>query len=222
MRDLILIRHGEAEHHVRAMTGGWTDLPLTERGREDAATTARFLAEQSPFAPRSLLTSDLKRASQTAEIISAALGLPLERSPSLRELNNGVAAGRTTAEAQALELPRTQPGLDWIPYPEAESWRMLYDRIASLHADLEAEGRDACVVVSHGNAMTCLINRFLGLTSDENLTTLEYELRPCSITHLRAEPDGSRRLLRLNDVSHLALAQTAPPGNPAQPPTPSE
>jgi len=207
VQNLILVRHGEAEHHVSGMTGGWTDLPLTEQGREDAATTARFLAKRSPFAPRSLLSSDLKRASQTAEIISVAIGLPLELSPSLRELNNGVAAGCTTAHAKTLELPRTQPDLDWIPYPEAESWRMLYDRVASFYAALEAEGRDACVVVSHGHAMTCLINRFLGLTTDTNLAKLMYELRPCSISHLRLDPDGSRRVVRLNDVSHLAAAE---------------
>jgi probable phosphoglycerate mutase len=203
VQNLILVRHGEAEHHLRQMTGGWTDLPLTDRGREDAATTARFLADRSPFELRSLLSSDLKRASQTAEIISAAIRLPLERSPSLRELNNGIAAGCTTADAQALELPRTQPELDWIPYPGAESWRMLYERVASFYAGLEAEGRDSCVVVSHGHAMVCLINSFLGLTTDENLAKLVYELRPCSISHLRTDPDGSKRVVRLNDVSHL-------------------
>ena len=208
VQNLILVRHGQAEHHLGGVTGGWTDLPLTDRGRADAAATARFLAERSPFPLRSLLSSDLKRASQTAEIISAAVGLPLELSPSLRELNNGVAAERTTADAKALELPRTQPDLDWVPYPEAESWRMMYERVASFCAGLEAEGRDACVVVGHGHAMICLINWFLGLTSDENLTKLMYELRPCSISHLRADPDGSRRVVRLNDVSHLIAAQS--------------
>ena len=207
MQNLILVRHGEAEHHVSGITGGWTDLPLTARGREDAATTARFLADSAPFAPQALLSSDLKRASQTAEIIAAATLLPLELSPSLRELNNGAAAGRTNAEAATLELPRTQPDLDWIPYPGAESWRMLYGRVATFYDGLEAEHRDACVVVSHGHALTCLINRFLGLTTDENLAKLMYALRPCSISHLRADPGGSRRVLRLNDVSHLASAE---------------
>lgn len=220
MQNLILIRHGEAEHHLSGMTGGWTDLPLTDRGREQAATTALYLAQSSPFAPQSLLSSDLKRASQTAEIIAAALGLPLERSPSLRELNNGVAAGRTVADAKALELPRTQPDLDWVPYPKAESWRMLYERVASFYAALVAEGRDHCIVVSHGHAMICLINRFLGLTTDENLAKLMYELRPCSITHLQAEPDGSRRVVRLNDVSHLtALSHGAAAGPSLSSPT---
>jgi probable phosphoglycerate mutase len=190
------------------MTGGWTDLPLTDRGRADAATTARFLAERTHFPLRSLLSSDLKRASQTAEIISAEVGLPLELSPSLRELNNGVAANCTAADAKTLELPRTQPDLDWIPYPGAESWRMLYERVASFYAALEADGRDDCVVVSHGQAMICLINRFLGLTTDENLSKLMYELRPCSISHLRADPDGSRRVVRLNDISHLVAVDS--------------
>lgn len=203
MRNLILIRHGEAEHHVGGMTGGWTDLPLTERGRGQAAATGRFLARSAPFAARALISSDLARASQTGAILAEALGVPLETSPALRELNNGVAAGRTAAEARTLALPRTEPALDWIPYPGAESWRRLYARLAAFHDGLVAEGRDDVVVVSPANAMICLINRFLGLTSDAILTSLMYDLRPCSLTHLRADPDGERRVLRLNDVSHL-------------------
>jgi probable phosphoglycerate mutase len=204
MRNLILVRHGQSAHHVNGMTGGWTDLPLTDLGRAEAVATAWFLAEQASVSPQSLLSSDLARARQTAEIISAAIGLPVEPLPGLRELNNGDAAGRTTAEAADLERPRTLPALDWIPYPGAESWRMLYDRVAAVYDDLQTQGRDTCIVVSHANAMICLINRFLGLTDDATLTNLMYNLRPCSISHLRADPDGARHVLRLNDVSHLA------------------
>jgi probable phosphoglycerate mutase len=95
------------------------------------------------------------------------------------------------------------PELDWIPYPEAESWRMLWTRVSALFDTWEAEGRDGGVVVSHGHAMTCLINRFLGLTTDALLARLMYDLRPCSLTHLSTDPDGSRRVVRLNDVGHL-------------------
>jgi probable phosphoglycerate mutase len=203
LQNLMLIRHGEAGHHVAGMTGGWTDLPLTARGREDAARTAGFLATQAPFAPRFLLSSDLARARETAEIIGAGIGLAPELSGGLRELNNGIARGRTVAEAAALELPRTESGLDWIPYPEAESWRKMYDRVSAFYSGLRERGCNDCVVVSHGNAMICLINAFLGLTTDENLRDLMYTIRPCSITHLSLEPDGVRRVVRLNDVSHL-------------------
>lgn len=40
MDTLLLVRHGEAEHHVREITGGWTDTCLTERGREQASRLA--------------------------------------------------------------------------------------------------------------------------------------------------------------------------------------
>ena len=45
MRDLVLLRHGEAEHHVRGLTGGWTDLALTAEGRRQANTAAVRLGE---------------------------------------------------------------------------------------------------------------------------------------------------------------------------------
>ena len=43
MKELFLIRHGEAEHQVRGMTGGWTDTKLTELGKKQALKTSQKL-----------------------------------------------------------------------------------------------------------------------------------------------------------------------------------
>jgi probable phosphoglycerate mutase len=204
MRDLILVRHGESEHHLSGDPGGWSLARLTDRGRAQAGLTATYLREHSLFAPSAIIASDLPRASETASIIAAVLGLQVETTSALRELNNGIAAGLTKQEAERVRQPLSEPALDWVPYPEGESWRAMFARISAFLATLRDAGRDRLLLVSHANAMICMINWFLHLDSDDHLRYLMYELRECSITVLRVAADHSRTVLRLNDVEHLA------------------
>jgi probable phosphoglycerate mutase len=205
VQELVIIRHGQSEHHVDGRSGGWTDSRLTELGRMQARATGAHLKAHAPFQPSAIVSSDLARAAETAAIIGAATGLEVETAPALRELNNGVAAGRTNEEARRLQNPPpTEPTLDWAPFPGGESWRDLYARVSSFLDALRASGRDRLVLVSHGNAIICAINWFLRLDTDENLRYLMYEIRPCSLTYLRIAADQSRTVARLNDISHLA------------------
>ena len=204
MKDLILIRHGESEHLVQGFTGGWTDMPLTARGQDQAAKLAGRLTDGWPAGPSALVSSDLRRASMTARILSDAVGLPVTLEPGLRELSNGAARGLRLEEAKAIERPVTSPTLDWIPYDEAESWRDMYRRVAACLHDLDAHVADCALVVSHGNALTCAVNWWLGLSDDRSLQDLMYRFDPTSVTHLRAADDGCRWIMRLNDTAHLA------------------
>lgn len=74
---IILVRHGEATHHTQHLTGGWTDSDLTEAGRGQLHALADKLA--ADFKGRSdkfrILTSDLKRAAESAAIVAARLGM---------------------------------------------------------------------------------------------------------------------------------------------------
>lgn len=200
----MLVRHGQSEHHLDGRSGGWTDSHLTDFGRAQAEVTAQHLKHCCPFQASAVVSSDLARAAETAAIIGATTGLDVETTPALRELSNGVAAGLTNEEARRLQSPQTEPALDWVPFPEGESWRDLYARISSFLDALRASGRDRLILVSHANALICAINWFLGLDTDDNLRYVMYEIRPCSLTYLRVSPDQSRTLMRLNDTAHLS------------------
>jgi len=204
MRELMLVRHGESEHHLSGDPGGWSPARLTDRGKAQAGLTATYLREHSLFAPSAIIASDLPRAAETAVIIAEALGLQAETTSALRELNNGIAAGLTREEAERVRQPLMEPSLDWVPYPEGESWRAMFARISAFLSALRGAGRDRLLLVSHANAMICMINWFLRLDSEDHLRYLMYELRPCSITVLRVAADHSRTVIRLNDVEHLA------------------
>ena len=102
---IILVRHGEATHHTEHLTGGWTDSELKAAGRAQLQAVASKLAKDFAGQSRDLriLTSDLKRAEESARIIAARLGISkLEPYEFLREKNNGQAAGLTETAAKAL------------------------------------------------------------------------------------------------------------------------
>lgn len=87
LKELILIRHGESEHLIRDLTGGWTDCPLTDLGRLQADTVAKALAAKGVSRGTILLSSDLQRARETTAAIEMHTGLKAKYHMELRELN---------------------------------------------------------------------------------------------------------------------------------------
>ena len=202
MKELILVRHGQSEQHIRDITGGWTDARLTELGSDQAQTTAERLGCMLKNRSLRILSSDLARAAKTAKIIGKTLGVEPEFHKGLRELNNGTAAGLTQAQAKEIALPVTHPMIDWIPYPQAESFRMMADRIFEFMAHIEPQIDQTALIVTHGSAGVAVIQWWLGLakTCREQIS---FELDTCSITWLNINSWGQKTIFKLNDTSHL-------------------
>ncbi|HEV7526354.1 MAG TPA: histidine phosphatase family protein [Acidimicrobiia bacterium] len=97
MQRLLLLRHGESTWNVEHRWQGWLDAPLTTDGELQAAARARSLAHDS-FAPRVIYTSDLERATRTAEIIAAHVESPVIADAAFRERNGGEWQGHTGTE----------------------------------------------------------------------------------------------------------------------------
>jgi len=199
---LILIRHGEAEHLTTNLTGGWTDSSLTEKGIKQAHNTGKKLQKILKGKDIDLFCSDLARARETAEIIGTYLQKEPISKKGLRELNNGLAANITQEEAQKIAIPKSDPILDWIPYPEGESWRMLYRRMKSFFNKLYNDKRKILVIVGHGNALACTIHWWLKI-SEKQQDKIYYAIDPCSITILGISEYEERMILKLNDTCHL-------------------
>ncbi len=199
LKELFLIRHGEAEHLVRNLTGGWTDVPLTELGREQARRTGLRLKELLGAGSFAFYCSDLLRTQQTASIIADVLGQGAVVSHHLRDINNGLAAYRTRDEARAMRRPFSQPVQDWVPYPHGESWRMVRQRVEPFMESLQAE---RAVIVSHYVVLSVIVQWWWQL-DDAIIEATSLDIDPCSLTHLRVDKYGARVLVRLNDTGHL-------------------
>jgi probable phosphoglycerate mutase len=145
---LLLVRHGQSEWNAAGRMQGQTPHPpLTELGHSQAVAAAEELATLRPGA---LLTSDLLRATQTAEHCARATGLRVVTSPALREQGYGILEGRPSRELWDV--------VDWTdPYWAAEggeSLAELHGRVAAFLKELCAEPpADVIALVTHGDTI---------------------------------------------------------------------
>lgn len=205
MKSLLLIRHGESEHHVNGLTGGWTDTPLTERGHQQVALLANRLREELSGIPARLFCSDLLRAVQAAQAIGEELQLQVEYLPELREFNNGSAAGKSLDEAELLAIAPSEPLVEWRPYPGAENWREFYARVTGVMERLTQKQDRLYILVTHGGTIGNIIAWWLHLEID-CAPRVSFEAGPASITVLRLNEWKERTISRLNDTAHLYKA----------------
>ncbi len=134
---IFLVRHGETVDNARRIMQGQTPGELNERGREQAAAVARRLAEEQIDV---VVASDLQRAVQTAEYISACHGLPVTTTPLLRERDWGSFTGRYIPDLK---------GEKWPDDIETEEALLLRARSFLLHVTATYPG-ERVVAVGHG------------------------------------------------------------------------
>lgn len=97
---LVLLRHGESTWNQENLFTGWTDVPLTERGMEEARAAGRLMREEG-LEFDIVFTSLLVRAIRTAELALEEMGLswlPVERSWRLNERHYGALQGLNKRE----------------------------------------------------------------------------------------------------------------------------
>ncbi|MCK5733789.1 MAG: histidine phosphatase family protein [Candidatus Latescibacteria bacterium] len=205
MASLILIRHGQSEHHVNGLTGGWTDTGLTELGRHQAECLGARLKREIEDTPCRMVSSDLKRAFQTAEIVDREIDVSPNPVPELREFNNGLAAGMTIDAAKSHFREPTEPLHDWQPYPEADTWRRFYSRVSDWLDHLAGHRDGLLLLVAHAGTINNIVAWWLGLEI-ERLSKVAFGAAPTSISVLDVNPWGEQRVERLNDTAHLYAA----------------
>jgi glucosyl-3-phosphoglycerate phosphatase len=158
---LIVWRHGLTTYNEERRFQGQTDIPLNEVGRAQAALAARYLAAMRPSA---IFSSDLSRASVTADALARLTGLSVHLDKDLRERSGGSWEGLTATEiAERYPVERRT----WTP-PDGESAVAVADR-ASAALERIADGMPGgslTVVVGHGAALGLAIARLLGVPSE--------------------------------------------------------
>ncbi|MGY5877249.1 MAG: histidine phosphatase family protein [Candidatus Thorarchaeota archaeon] len=202
MKELVIVRHGEAEHYVQGIVGGWTDSLLTDRGRRQIEGTAARLIKLFESRIEIIYTSDLQRASESAEIIRKQLDCPLVIDSRFRELNwGGIAQGMNMEEAEGLKNPITEPLRDWISFPEGESWQMLYDRVASALSEIQQEQEEVVLIVGHGNMNCAIVELWLQVPLR---FPIDFTFDFSSISWLGISSFGHQEIRKLNETAHLA------------------
>ena len=209
---LHLVRHGQSTWNVRHLVQGQADdAELTDLGRAQVEQTAALL-HGSTF--ERLLTSDLRRARQSADILAKALLLTPIPTTLLREQSLGQAEGLSTAQAAAAweraaaaavdEYGMPLPVVD-VRLPGGESLRDVLARgQAFLALPWVTDAAADVVVVSHGDTIRVLLAHLLGDDFDE-LTWREvdngdvhsvYRTTGGAVTAVRTRPAAASPTLR--------------------------
>jgi broad specificity phosphatase PhoE len=185
----VLWRHGQTTYNAEHRFQGQLDVPLNAVGRAQAERAARHLAQLEPTA---IWSSDLVRASATAQVLAGLTGLTVQQDKDLRERHGGAWEGLTTSEIRE-RYPAEHA--NWDP-PDGEPVATVAERTcaALLRIADAAEPSSLTVVVGHGASLTWGMSRLLGL--DERVTG---GLGNCCWCLLSRRNDGGRwRLLEYN------------------------
>lgn len=189
---IYLARHGETEWSLSGQHTGVTDIPLTQRGEQNARSLGERMRGTS-FAK--VLTSPLQRARRTCEL--AGFGANADIDPDLVEWNYGDYEGIRTAD-----IRKERP--EWFLFrdgcPEGESPEAVGARADRVIARLREIGGDV-LVFSHGHFLRVLGARWLGKPAADGRLLL---LTTASLSILGYEHNREEPVLRLwNDDRHI-------------------
>jgi len=153
------VRHGESEANAAGVFAGQTDSPLTPKGREQAKVVARAL---QPVHFHRIVTSPLSRTKDTAAVIAAGRGIPVEAFDDLKEIDVGIAAGKPFDELRGLPGATGDDG--WRQWPGGESLEQVLTRSLQVIDRLVAEspGKTICIV-GHGGVTRIVVSSFMGV-----------------------------------------------------------
>jgi len=150
--QFLLVRHGETDWNRDRRFQGHADPPLNETGREQSRALAEELAAEKLNA---VYSSDLARATETAEIIARRLGVPVVVDAALREIDVGEWQGLTWPEVEERfpEGARNwhERGHGW---ERGETYEALGERVVGALRRIGAEhpaGR--ILIVGHGGTV---------------------------------------------------------------------
>jgi broad specificity phosphatase PhoE len=200
-----LIPHTEATHHIERRVGGWYDSDLTERGRTQAQATASALKKIVAEMPV-IFSSDLARATQTAQPIADSFGSDFVVTPDLREIGCGIAEGKPQAwlNERISYPPQDQSRIDHKIIEGAETRRTAATRIQRFVNQLIEQAPRQAVVVTHGFASTFVVAAWIGMPIQAT-AFVDFEVSPGGITTLELDEQwGNRLVSRLNDTTHLS------------------
>lgn len=183
---LYLVRHGEAEgSEGRAV--GHLDLPLSDLGTRNMEALAASWQGPSPVR---LFASDLRRATGSARILAARLGIELIIDARLREVSFGDWEGRAWDEVYETDRQRydawTERWWDVAP-PGGESFADLARRALAWFQNVRDWGDgDDVIAVAHGGSIRALLVELLAIPRER---AFDLQLSPARVSAVEIE-DG--------------------------------
>ncbi|MFN7685183.1 MAG: histidine phosphatase family protein [Oligoflexia bacterium] len=165
-KRLLLFRHGETDFNREHRFQGHLDVPLNDEGRRQAARLTEPLRR---LGCQEILSSDLSRATETAQIAGGPLGIRVVRTKGLREAFLGEAQGLTVEEIEARygstlvsrwKSPYTSDAD--VSYPGGETGSQVLERVLRSLGEHLQTTRAQCIGIStHGGVIRRTVRSLL-------------------------------------------------------------
>ena len=200
-----LIRHGETAWNAEKKLQGWQNIALNETGLQQAESLQDYLASETFTAHIDrLISSDLRRAADTARIATRHWGLPIEMTESLRERGFGIAEGQSWAAVGQPDQP-SDKNADIDASPQGgESLRVFQARVLSAFEELAAKHRGLNLMVfAHGGVIDQVWRKLNQLSLWEPRTQTIFNT---SINHFSIDPQGTWTIEHWGQLPHLDTA----------------
>lgn len=198
-----LIRHGETDWNAAQRLQGWRDIPLNDTGKNQAKSVQHFL-DQQRIAFDGVLSSDLQRAIQTAQIAFAQHQYPIEQIPALRERNYGIYEGHPWQSLTQLpnepapKINLRDPSLD---VPEGESLLTFHQRIIEAFNQIALQRpNQKLAVIAHGGVIE-MVWRYI--QQADLSTPRPYKILNASVNHFAINQEQQWQEIAWAQVAHL-------------------
>ena len=206
--EIVLVRHGATDWNLQGRCQGSSDRELSEPGIRQAQQIATLLGTEEIHA---VYSSHLRRARQTAELISQPHDLPVLIEEELRELDHGELEGLTfneikTRYGEFLTRWRSEPADIRVPGGERladvaeRAWNGLSE-IVQRHA-----GAKRILVVSHNFPILGIVCRITGTHLNDYRT---FHLDPCGVTRLGRDGASGWSITHVNSRAYPAGLATS-------------
>jgi probable phosphoglycerate mutase len=195
-----LLRHGQTEHTPERRFSGSSDVPLSDLGRAEARSAARYLADRGIDV---VVSSPLGRCRETAAAAAEVLGLGVEVDEDLRELDFGEWEGLTGDEVRArspLAYRRWWGAVD-VRAPGGESIADVSARVARVRERiLQKYAGRTVLVVSHVTPIKLFLAAALEV---DDAVVHRIFLEAASLSTVAWSSDGRASVRLVNDTAHL-------------------
>ena len=199
VKRVIFIRPGETDWNRDLRYQGWVAIPLNSYGKRQAQRLANYIRNIGVGA---LYTSDLKRATETADLLAEKLGSAPIADQRLRERDIGVWQGLTQQEMQLwypAEYAQFVGDPDGYRVPEGESRKDVRERIlAAFNEYLVADKGETIAILSHSTAINALLAEII-----PGIKFGSVDVSNTSVTTIKRDDNNVWQLVTADDITHL-------------------
>ena len=200
--DIFIIRHGQSKADLEDRHEGRADFELTELGQKQAKALGEWLKKH--YKIEKIFSSTLKRAAETAQIISKGIGAAIELDETLMEWDNGLLAGLYREDA-AKRFPKPPGGRKpHDTYAQTESMINFRARAETFWSKFFYNFNDGnppkqVGIVSHGGMINMLFRSFLRLPVSQEMNFVTSDT---GVHYLKIN-ENKRIIMYLNRQDHL-------------------